>query len=365
MMPENKSKYFALLPLFLPFFLAGCFASVDSNTRNTLSESDDSETGLVVTNVPKDGIPSLDHPDFTSMDNIEYLEESDLMLGIKVGDRIKGYPHMVLDRHEVVNDVVEDMPVAVTYCPLTGTGIAWHRNIDGTVTEFGVSGLLLKNNLVPYDRKTDSNWSQMRLEGLGGVHENEDLEYIQLIEATWGTWKKLFSESQILDLSEGAIAYYQEDAYGNYEEDHDLILFPVDNENNTIKNKERIHGITTGGKAMAYVLSGLPEEDFVNHTQIGDTPIVMWGSSALNLLVSFKNRLNNGTNPEMQKIERDGSVIMKDQLDNYYDVFGNVVEGPNKGQKLEKVTSYNAYWFAWADFFSRTGLRFATTINPR
>ncbi|MDX1618853.1 MAG: DUF3179 domain-containing (seleno)protein, partial [Balneolaceae bacterium] len=251
-----------------------------------------------------------------------------------------------------------------TYCPLTGTGIAWHRTIDGTVTEFGVSGLLLKNNLVPYDRQTDSNWSQMKLEGLGGPHKNEDLNYLQLIETTWGTWKKLFSESKIIDLTESAKAYYQENVYDDYETDHDLIFFPVDNENNTLQAKERIHGVWTGDHARAFLLEGLPIDGFLGNSEIGDTPVTLWGSSNLNLMVSFRRELEDGTRPEMQEIERDGAVIMKDQIGNYYNVFGEVVEGPDTGQKLKRITSYNAYWFAWADFFPQTGLRFAVTVNP-
>jgi hypothetical protein len=75
----------------------------------------------------KDGIPSIDEPEFLPVDQVDYLNENDLVLGLKQGDKIKAYPHAILNWHEIVNDKAGKRSVAVTYCPLTGTGIAWNR----------------------------------------------------------------------------------------------------------------------------------------------------------------------------------------------------------------------------------------------
>jgi hypothetical protein len=128
----------------------------------------------------KDGIPSIDQPQFTSASAVGFLDPDDLVLGIKVGEEVRAYPHPILDWHEIVNDQVADRFVAITYCPLTGTGVAWNRELDGAVTTFGVSGLLYNSNMIPYDRESDSNWSQILLESVNGQRLGQSIETFQL-----------------------------------------------------------------------------------------------------------------------------------------------------------------------------------------
>lgn len=92
-----------------------------------------------------DGIPSIDDPNFSVVQDINFLEDWGLVLGVKKGNEVKAYPHVILHYHEIVNDHVSELPIAVTFCPLTGSGIGWHREINGKVTEFGVSGLIHKD----------------------------------------------------------------------------------------------------------------------------------------------------------------------------------------------------------------------------
>ncbi|HHH49598.1 MAG TPA: DUF3179 domain-containing protein, partial [Saprospiraceae bacterium] len=139
----------------------------------------------------KDGIPSVDNPQFTSIENINYLKEDDLIIGYRIGGELRGYPHPILDWHEIVNDSNGTQNTTITYCPLTGTGIAWNREFNGKVTTFGVSGLLYNSNLIPYDRATDSNWSQMLLKGVNGQMINTKVKTSSVFETTWATWKKM------------------------------------------------------------------------------------------------------------------------------------------------------------------------------
>jgi len=99
----------------------------------------------------KDGIPSVDNPNFSAIAEIDFLDPQDLVVAIKAGDEIKVYPHPILDWHEIVNDEINGIPLALTYCPLTGTAIAWKRTINGKETTFGVSGLLYNSNNLPKD----------------------------------------------------------------------------------------------------------------------------------------------------------------------------------------------------------------------
>ena len=71
----------------------------------------------------KDGIPSVDNPNFATTTDITYMNDDDLIIGFKNGTSIKGYTHPVLDWHEIINDDIGNVSVAITYCPLTGTAI--------------------------------------------------------------------------------------------------------------------------------------------------------------------------------------------------------------------------------------------------
>ena len=104
----------------------------------------------------KDGIPAISNPKFKPDSTITFLSDDDLVIGVKFEGQLRTYAHLILDWHEIVNDNLGQRYFALTYCPLTGSAIAWDRNLGGEVTTFGVSGLLYNTNLIPYDRATDS-----------------------------------------------------------------------------------------------------------------------------------------------------------------------------------------------------------------
>ena len=109
---------------------------------------------------PKDGIPSIDNPKFVNANEAEFVSDNDVVIGLEINGEIKAYPLSILVWHEIVNDNVGDIPVAVTYCPLCFTNQVFERTIDGNEVEFGTSGKLYNSNLVMYDRLTESYWSQ-------------------------------------------------------------------------------------------------------------------------------------------------------------------------------------------------------------
>jgi hypothetical protein len=88
--------------------------------------------------------------------------------GVRIGNDFRAYPHKILDWHEIINDEIGGKPVAITFCPLTGTSIGIERSLEGSPVEFGVSGFLFRNNLILYDRISESYWSQMQLRSIGG-----------------------------------------------------------------------------------------------------------------------------------------------------------------------------------------------------
>ena len=207
-----------------------------------------------------DAIPSIDNPDHINFRLRDFLngffvEDDDLVLGIYIDDIAIAYPHNILNWHEIVNDKIGNTAITLSYCPLTGTGISWNRNINGEETTYGVSGLLYNSNLIPYDRKTESFWSQMRLDCIHGDLMNFKTENYTVIETTWKTWKTIFPETKVLSQNTGFDWDYNEYPYGDYATNHNLIGYPLIYDDTRIPRKERVHGIIIKDKVMVFRFS--------------------------------------------------------------------------------------------------------------
>jgi hypothetical protein len=305
----------------------------------------------------RDGIPSIDNPKFKKKEFITYLNENDLVVGIKHNGVTKAYPHQILDWHEIVNDDVGDVKVAITYCPLTGSALAWDRVVDGKTTTFGVSGLLYNNNLIPYDRNTGSNWSQMLVESISGKMAGEKAETYNVVETTWENWKEMYPNTLVLTRETGYNRDYGIYPYGDYKSNHTELLFPVTNTDDRLKNKQRVLGVKIGNAEKAYPLNTFAAKTFVTHDNVGGTEVVVAGNIQRNFIVAFEQRLNDGTLLEFEAVDDQGQVILTDNEGNNWNIFGKAVSGPRTGQKLSKPLSYIAYWFAWAAFYPETDVR--------
>jgi len=126
---------------------------------------------------PKDGIPSIDNPVFTNAKDANFMSDSDTVIGLDINGETKAYPLFILVWHEIVNDIVSDTPVSVTYCPLCYTNQVFERIIDGKTVEFGTSGKLYNSNLLMYDRLTESYWSQALGMAVTGELTGYELDY--------------------------------------------------------------------------------------------------------------------------------------------------------------------------------------------
>lgn len=302
----------------------------------------------------KDGIPSIDNPRFTDAGSVAYLNPDDLVLGVKVGNEIRAYPHIILDWHEIVNDDVNGLPLAITYCPLTGTGIGWDRRVNGGATTFGVSGLLYNSNLIPYDRATNSNWSQMLLKSVNGSLIEENIETVPLIETTWQTWKAMFPDSKVLSLQTGFDRSYGFYPYGNYKTNHDQLLFPIETDDLRLPRKQRGLGVIVEGGVSFYPFDRFEAPVVVRQDDFRSASLVIAGSKQQNFLVAYERRQADGTLLAFQAVEETGNpAIMRDQEGNEWNLFGEALTGPRTGAMLKPTQSFIGYWFSWGAFYLR------------
>lgn len=303
----------------------------------------------------KDGIPALLNPEFIDIGAADYLDDDDLVIGYRLGNDTRAYPHKILDWHEIANDEVNGVAKAITYCPLTGTAIGWEREYNGETTTFGVSGLLYNTNLMPYDRLTNSTWSQLGLQSVNGSLIGTEAQTFQVFETTWETWKSLFPDSKVMSTNTGHSRNYSRYPYGDYRTSPGLI-FSVSLDDSRLPQKERVHGIIIDNQVKAYQF-----QNFTGGKVIKDNfqnqDIVVIGHEGSNYIISFYQKIIDGTTLEFQIIENPSNgLILEDQFENKWNPFGQAIEGPNQGEQLNMTNSVIGMWFSWAPFYGQPAL---------
>lgn len=355
-----KSKFITVL---IFSFLIACSTGKDSsgsisqgsngNTGNSNgnNNSGDSDWLIPVDEVKdggpgKDGIPSIDNPKFLDVSDTQtsFIENNDLVIGIKVGDEIRAYPHLILDWHEIVNDQFNTDNITLNYCPLTGTAFGWRSLVNGSTSQFGVSGLLYNANLILYDRNTDSRWSQLKLQCVNGPQIGDFPELHQVIETNWETWKLLYPNSKVLSTDTGFQRNYDVYPYGTYKTDNNYFIFTASPTNDALPNKERVFALINNSKSKVYQFNKFTGGRVVVD-QFEGTNFLIVGNE--NLITAFELDANT-SNLNFSYNFNNSEVFFSDNQNNNYTVFG---EKLGSSDQLKPAKSVVSYWFAIAAFY--------------
>jgi hypothetical protein len=186
----------------------------------------------------------------------KFMKEDDQVLGLFYEDEARAYPVKILDYHEIVNDRIGGKPVMVTYCPLSGSAAAFEGLEGGGAVQFGVSGKLLNNNLVMYDRLNGSFWSQLTGEALTGLQTGNVLQSLPVQVMAYKDWVTKYPKTKILSTDTGYDSDYQQYPYGDYLESP-AINYPLEHSASLLPLKALVFGVSVGGKFKAYPLTEL------------------------------------------------------------------------------------------------------------
>lgn len=177
---------------------------------------------------PKDGIPAIDAPAFIPVSEEEQLQARSPVLTLELEGAVpRAYPLRYLTWHEIVNDTVGDVPVAVTFCPLCNSGIVFDRRAEGRVLSFGVSGKLRNSDMIMYDRQTESWWQQAVGEGIVGQFTNVTLEMIPSWMESWESFSTRNPDGLVM-AQPGAPRPYGTNPYRGYDTSHRPFLYSGD-----------------------------------------------------------------------------------------------------------------------------------------
>jgi hypothetical protein len=285
----------------------------------------------------KDGIPSVDDPSFAPADGApDQLQPQDPVFGVERDGEAKAYAQYVLVHHEIVNDAIAGDPVAVTYCPLTGTAQGFER---GDV-EFGVSGQLINSNLVMYDRGTDSYWPQMLARGIKGPHVDDYLEEFQVVWTTWERWRDVYPDTAVLTEETGIARNYGRDPYGAYNPRDgyyasDGTLFPPLASSDEFDAKTVVIGARNGDGALAVPKRRLREETVAEGT-VGGVPYVTVYDPSLDTGYVYRNPEDAAVSAASDGIAVAGESFTPDSL------------------PLDRQIGYDAMWMAWYGYYPST-----------
>ncbi|MFQ5670053.1 MAG: DUF3179 domain-containing protein [Acidobacteriota bacterium] len=199
---------------------------------------------------PRDGIPALtDPPRVSAAAASRWLEEDDRVMGIARGKAAVAYPIRILNWHEIVNDRVGGEAIAISYCPLCGTGVVFDAEANGRRLLFGVSGLLYNSDILLYDRGTMSLFSQMLFKAVTGPLRGQELRLLPSVTTTWAAWRSRHPDTEVLSQALPYGRDYSTDPYHWYRRSGNT-MFPVKHADGSRRSKDWGYLIVAGGETL-------------------------------------------------------------------------------------------------------------------
>ena len=292
--------------------------------------------------VPVDGIPSLDNPKLIDAEEAGYLRDNDLVFGVAINGDIRAYPLRIMGWHEMFNEVIGGVPVALAYCPLCGAGILFETQVEGRDAPFvfGSSGLLYRSNKLMFDRETNSLWNQFTGEPVAGPLAQSDirLKMRPVTITSWEDWEKRHPDTKVLSLDTGHRRDYGPGVvYRDYFASPDLMFPTRVGDESQVKRKDYVFGMRDVGAARAWPLEAFAEMPVIND-RIGATDVVLIGDPSTRTVRAYRR--------DGRTFEAGATADTLSGPGGAWVVTEDILEGPN-GEQLARLPGHVAYWFAW------------------
>jgi len=291
--------------------------------------------------VAVDGIPSLDDPKLIAATAADYLRDDDLVFGIEINGDARAYPLRIMGWHEMFNEVIGGVPVALAYCTLCGSGILFETRVEGRERPFvfGSSGLLYRSNKLMFDRETDSLWNQFTGQPVVGplVDSGITLEIRPVVIVPWTRWRAAHPQSRVLALDTGHRRDYGSGVvYAEYFASPDL-MFPTRADESRLRRKDYVFGIRDVGAAKAWPIEAFAGGAVINDA-VGNRTVVLIGNAETRSVRAYERGGRSfEAGAEEHRLRGPGGL---------WQVTEEALLGPG-GTRLTRVPGHLAYWFAW------------------
>ncbi len=316
---------------------------------------------------PKDGIPAVDSPNFHSVEDAsKWIEPLEPVIAVTLNGQAKAYPLQILTYHEIVNDDIDETPIAVTFCPLCNASMVFNRNLKGEVLDFGTTGLLRMSDLVMYDRQTESWWQQFSGTAIVGIYLDSELERIPSSIVSFQSFQNAFPGGRVLNRETGHSRPYGRNPYPGYDDINQRPFLFRGEIDDRLPPMERVLSVTVDQTNKIYPLSEFEGTALINDS-VNSIPVVIFSTgNVLSALdnsriadsktlpqVTVWNRLIDGY-AEGLNFRIENHEILDDQTQSTWDIFGKATTGPLKDTQLAAVDSGVHFAFAWLAFNSES-----------
>ena len=317
---------------------------------------------------PPDGIPSIDAPVFQTAASVDHLTATAPVLALEIDGDARAYPLDILVWHEIVNDTVGGVPVAVQYCPLCNSATVIDRRVEGRILEFGVSGLLFNSSLVMFDRQTETLWSHFAGRPLYGHLGNAELVDYPATIVGFEEWRSSHPDGLVLSRRTGADRNYGRNPYPGYDNvDADPFLFEGDVDGRYTA-MTRVVGVagSEGGDALAFPLLELRAAGTANGELDGEPVVAFWvpGSASALDASAVSEGVDVGATGVFSPVVDgraltfvvDDGAITDNETGSTWNIFGEAIGGELAGSKLDQRVHIDTFWFAWIAFHPDSGI---------
>jgi hypothetical protein len=318
------------------------------------SRAEDEESYLkkVKTLLPKDAIKAIDSPKFvTAAEAGRFMNEGSSIIGVALEGEAKAYPLSILSVHQVVNDSIKGLPIAVTWDPISYAAIVYDRRVGGRTLTFGLTGSLYANSFIMYDRETGSQWVHLSGEAIQGKLKGEKLRPIPSLHSAWGAWSRLHPGTLLLWQRRWGLVPYRQDTYVRYYTSEQTGLMPPIADDRRLSPKERVVGLLIGGKARAYPFPILEVYQVVNDIFEGRPVVVVFDRKTATAAVYLRE-----VEGRVLKFSGGGSIygdnptiVDQETGSRWLALTGEGVEGGSAGKRLMQIAAPCPFWFIWVD----------------
>ena len=309
---------------------------------------------------PRDGIPPIDQPKFIENQlAAQWLKPYDPVIALEINGDARAYPLQILTWHEIVNDVVGEIPVTITFCPLCNSAIVFKRNHQGITYDFGTSGLLRHSDLIMYDRQTESLWQQFTGEAIVGVMTGEQLMMIPSGLIGFEQFQATYPAGKIFSKETGYSREYGRNPYPGYDDIRNNPFLFRDPLDERLPAMARVVTVSDGKYHNAYPVELLEKLGVIHH-QLGNQAVVIFHQDGVSSALDT-TRIANGDDvgatgvfvplvgkQELTFIKERGFV--DEQTGSHWNIVGQAILGPLKGKQLERLVHADQFWFSWGAF---------------
>ena len=216
--------------------------------------------------------------------------------------------------------------------------------------EFGVSGKLINNALVMYDRETRSLWSQFLSFSVQGEFEGTALEHVPLILTTWQAWTTHHPDTLALRKPGSS----SRDQYEGYYASNDAGVIGEKNDDDRLPRKELVLGLGFDDGPKAFPHSELRNARVVNDEVAGRKTVIFYQTESDTALAYSREIDGQELTFSLQSSDGREWLVDEETGTRWVPFTGQAVEGPLVGQSLGRVHAVNVFWFAWTDFYPDT-----------